>query len=87
MGISDESLGIRPLQRVRHPAGPFVVGGCRWPLAVTRNQPDRGKINMGDDAVVRCWCKHLGVTRDQLQRIVDKVGNAARAVEKELGRS
>ncbi|MBV9458229.1 MAG: DUF3606 domain-containing protein [Bradyrhizobium sp.] len=42
---------------------------------------------MGDDAVVRCWCKHLGVTRDQLQRIVDKVGNAARAVEKELGRS
>lgn len=48
-------------------------------------RPDRGKINMSDDVVVRYWCKHLGITRPQLLRVIDKVGNSAGAVEKELG--
>lgn len=46
---------------------------------------DRGKIDMGDDVTVRYWCKHLGITRPELERIIEKVGNAACAVEKELG--
>jgi len=50
-----------------------------------RPPPDRGKINMSDDIVVRYWCKHLGITRPQLQLVIDKVGNSASAVEKELG--
>jgi len=50
-----------------------------------RGQPDRSKINMSEDFEVRYWCKHLGVTREELQRVVDKVGSSAKAVEKELG--
>jgi hypothetical protein len=33
---------------------------------------------------VKCWTHELGVTREQLQKLVDKVGNAAAAVRKEL---
>jgi hypothetical protein len=50
-----------------------------------RGQPDRSKINMHEDYEVKYWAKALGVTRGELQRVVDKVGNAAAAVRKELG--
>ena len=50
-----------------------------------RGQPDRSKINMAEDYEVKYWAKELGVTRDELQRVVDKVGNSAAAVRKELG--
>jgi len=53
---------------------------------LTRAQPDRSRINMDADDEVKYWRKHLGVTREELQRLVDKVGNAASAVRKELGR-
>jgi hypothetical protein len=48
-------------------------------------KPDRGKINMQSDDEVMYWCKHLGVSPTQLQKLIEKVGNSARAVEKELG--
>jgi hypothetical protein len=48
-------------------------------------KPDRGKINMRSDDEVMYWCKHLGVSPTQLQKLVEKVGNSAKAVEKELG--
>jgi uncharacterized protein DUF3606 len=50
-----------------------------------RGRPDRSKINMGEDYEVKYWAKELGVTASELQRVVDKVGNAAAAVRKELG--
>ena len=50
-----------------------------------REQPDRSKINMSEDFEVKYWSKALGVSKDELQRAVDKVGNAAAAVRKELG--
>jgi hypothetical protein len=50
-----------------------------------RGQPDRSKINMHEDYEVKYWAKELGVTRDELQRIIDRVGNSAAAVRKELG--
>jgi hypothetical protein len=50
-----------------------------------RDQPDRSKINMSEDFEVKCWLKALGVSRNELQRAVDKVGNSATAVRKELG--
>lgn len=50
-----------------------------------RGQPDRSKINMSEDYEVKYWAKELGVTRAELQRLVDKVGNSAAAVRKELG--
>ncbi|MCK1409398.1 DUF3606 domain-containing protein [Bradyrhizobium sp. 76] len=49
-----------------------------------RDQRDRNKINMHEDFEVKYWTKALGVSRDELQKAVDKVGNSAAAVRKEL---
>lgn len=53
----------------------------------SRGQPDRSKINVDEDDEVRYWIKHLDISRDELERAVDKVGNSAAAVRKELGKS
>jgi hypothetical protein len=45
---------------------------------------DRSKINMHEDYEVKYWTKELGVDKEQLQKLVDKVGNSAAAVHKEL---
>ena len=50
-----------------------------------RGQQDRSRINMHEDYEVRYWTKYLGVSRDELQRAVDKVGPSAASVRKELG--
>jgi Protein of unknown function (DUF3606) len=49
-----------------------------------KGQPDRSKINMHEAHEVKCWSHQLGVSRERLQQAVDKVGNAAAAVRKEL---
>ena len=49
-----------------------------------RDQPDRSKINMSEDYEVHYWTKHLNISKEELQKIVDKVGNSAAAVRKEL---
>jgi hypothetical protein len=50
-----------------------------------RAQPDRSKINMHEDYEVKHWTHALGVSKDELQKAVAKVGNSAAAVRKELG--
>ena len=45
---------------------------------------DRSKIHMHEPHEVQYWTKHLKVSKEQLQKAVDKVGNAAAAVRKEL---
>jgi Protein of unknown function (DUF3606) len=49
-----------------------------------RASQDRSKINMHEPYEVKYWTKELGVNRDQLQKLVDKVGNSAASVRKEL---
>jgi uncharacterized protein DUF3606 len=49
-----------------------------------RIRPDRSKINMHEAHEVKCWTHELGVSKEQLQKLVDKVGNSAAAVRKEL---
>ena len=49
-----------------------------------KSQPDRSKINMHEDVEVKYWTRQLGVSKELLQQAVDKVGNAAAAVRKEL---
>jgi hypothetical protein len=49
-----------------------------------QGQPDRSKIAMNEAFDVRYWIKHLGVSKKELQRAVDKVGNSAATVKKEL---
>jgi hypothetical protein len=50
-----------------------------------KEQPDRSKINMHQPHEVKYWTHALGVSSEDLQRAVDKVGNSAAAVRKELG--
>ncbi|WP_065754352.1 DUF3606 domain-containing protein [Bradyrhizobium paxllaeri] len=50
----------------------------------TREQPDRSKINMNQIHEVRYWTKHLNVSKEELQKAVEKVGNSAAAIRKEL---
>jgi hypothetical protein len=33
---------------------------------------------------VKYWTKHLGISREELERVVAKVGNSASAVKKQL---
>jgi len=49
-----------------------------------KGQQDRSKINMHEPREVQYWTKHLKVSREELQRVVDKVGNGAAAVRKEM---
>jgi hypothetical protein len=48
-------------------------------------QPDRSKINMHEEYEVKYWMRELGVTKQELARAIEKVGNAAAAVRKQLG--
>jgi hypothetical protein len=41
---------------------------------------------MESETEVKYWLKHLKITREQLQSIVEKVGNSAASVRKELKR-
>ena len=50
-----------------------------------KDQRDRSKINMHEAYEVKYWTKELGVSKDELQKVVDKVGNSAAAARKELG--
>jgi Protein of unknown function (DUF3606) len=52
-----------------------------------RGQPDLSRIAMEEEHEVSYWTKHLGVTKGELQKAVDKVGNTAAAVRKELGKA
>jgi hypothetical protein len=49
-----------------------------------REAPDRSKINMHERWEVKYWTRALGVSQAELQKVVDKVGNSAAAVRKEL---
>jgi 3-oxoacyl-[acyl-carrier-protein] synthase III len=49
-----------------------------------RDTADRSKINMHEAFEIKYWTKELGISKDRLQQVVDKVGNSAAAVRKEL---
>jgi hypothetical protein len=46
--------------------------------------PDRSKIIIEHEDHVKYWTRHFGVTKDELTRAIEKVGNSAAAVRKEL---
>lgn len=45
-----------------------------------RGAQDRSRIAMEEEHEVRYWTEALGVTKEELQRAVDQVGNGAEAV-------
>ena len=58
-------------------------GGCGDHLTKPET-PDRTKINVQSPTELRHWAHALGVTKAQLQALVEKVGNSAATVRKEL---
>jgi hypothetical protein len=67
-------------------AGSFSLEDCNMSdNLLDKGQRDRSHISMGQAHEVHYWTRHLGVSRDELQRTVDKVGNSVAAVRKELG--
>ena len=51
-----------------------------------RGPADRSSINMREDYEVRYWTKALGVSKEELQRLVDKHGNSAGKIKEALGK-
>ena len=49
-----------------------------------RVTPDRSKITVTSEDELKYWIKHLGVTREELERAVERVGNSGASVRKEL---
>jgi len=54
--------------------------------AKKRGLRDRSKINTQATLELKYWMHHLDVSREQLLSAVDKVGDSAAAVRKELRR-
>jgi hypothetical protein len=46
--------------------------------------PDRSKIIIEQDDHVKYWTRHFGVTKHELTRAIERVGNSAAAVRKQL---
>ena len=51
-----------------------------------RGSADRSRISMHEDHEVRYWTKALGVSKEELQRLVDKHGNSAAKIKEALGK-
>jgi hypothetical protein len=47
-------------------------------------KPDRSKIMMHEPREAKYWCRHLDVTPRELQLLIEKVGNSAATVPKEI---
>ncbi len=52
-----------------------------------RGAQDRARVNVNEDHEVRCWIQRWGVSKEQLAAAVNKVGVAADAVARELGKA
>ena len=64
---------------------PFRRGRAVADKLTNRIQPDRSKINMHEPHEVKYWTHALGISKDDLEKAIEKVGNSAAAVRKELG--
>lgn len=52
-----------------------------------RAPQDASRISLSEEWEVRYWTKALGVSRDELERVVRQNGNSADAVKKALHKS
>jgi len=50
-------------------------------------RPVRVHIDLSQHGQMRYWTRHLSVSPDDLQKAIDKVGNSAAAVRKQLALS
>ena len=55
-------------------------------MNVNKVQTDRSKIEIGTPAEAKGWTRQLGISKAMLEETIDKVGNSAACVRKELSR-
>jgi hypothetical protein len=65
----------------------FRVGAIAMNAFKKVVRPMRAHIDMSHETQMRYWAKHFGVSGDDLQKAIDKVGNSAAAVRKQLALS
>jgi hypothetical protein len=53
-------------------------------MITRRITPDRNRIDLDDPAEVRHWRKAFDASAEEIARAIEKVGNSAAAVRKEL---
>ena len=54
------------------------------PGLTKKTTPDRSKIDVDDARQLKYWTKSPGLSKEDLLNVIEKVGNAAAAVRKEL---
>ena len=47
---------------------------------------DRDRIDVHQDYELRDWAKRFGISKDELKKAVESVGNSAEAVRQHLGK-
>jgi hypothetical protein len=55
-------------------------------IEINAVKPDRSRVDLEDDAVLRHWMKTLQATREQIEAAIEKVGADPATVRKELAR-
>ena len=55
-------------------------------LETSPEKPVRNRIDLSTEELARHWCKHLGVSQEELESAMAKVGDNAETVMKELGK-
>jgi hypothetical protein len=55
-------------------------------MLTKKERPERSKIKIEDAQQAKCWAHRLGVSREDLRKVVEKVGNSAAEVRKELSK-
>jgi hypothetical protein len=53
-------------------------------MRCAKRPPVRNKIDLSDPGQVRAWKRRLGLSTNDLQRVIQKVGNSISAVTKEI---
>ena len=55
-------------------------------MKLTNSKPNRSSINLSDEIVARAWVKKLGKSKEEIAAVIEKVGDNAETVKKELAR-
>ena len=56
-------------------------------LKKSSEKPVRNHIDLSTRELTRHWCKHFGVSQEDLEYAMAKVGDNVETVRKELGKS
>jgi hypothetical protein len=79
---------VQPVKRNESDATRFTFRIARGAKKmISKTTPDRSKIIILHEDHVKYWTRHFGVTKDELARAIERVGNSAAAVRKQLSAS